>query len=85
MRRRRQERREERDSFGARGDAARYQMRAKLLSIGDDSWIDDEAGEHAFKVNGKALRVRNTFVLETPSGDELLRIKEKKLRIRSPR
>ena len=56
-------------------------MREKLFSIGDDFWIDTEDDRHAFKVNGKALRVRSTFVLETPSGDELLRIKEKKLRI----
>ena len=58
MRGRRQERRDERRAFGPGGDAARYQMREKLLSIGDDSWIDNADGEHVFKVNGKALRVR---------------------------
>ena len=41
----------------------RYQMREKLLSIGDDYWIEDEAGRRAFKVDGKAVRVRDTFVL----------------------
>jgi uncharacterized protein YxjI len=60
----------------------RYRMRDKLFAIGDDSWIDTEDDRHAFKVNGKALRVRDTFVLEAPSGEELLRIKEKKLNIR---
>jgi uncharacterized protein YxjI len=35
-----------------------------------------------FKVNGKALRIRETFILETPSGDELFKIQEKKLSIR---
>ena len=60
----------------------RYRMREKLFSIGDDSWIDTEDERHAFKVNGKALRVRETFVLEAPSGEELLKIQEKKLNIR---
>ena len=33
-------------------------------------------------MNGKALRIRDTFVLESPSGDELLKIQEKKLTVR---
>src|SRR6185312_9898977 len=49
----------------------RYRMREKLFAIGDDYWIETEGGERAFKVNGKALRLRNTFILEGPSGDEL--------------
>jgi len=57
-------------------------MREKLFSIGDDSWIETEAGEKAFKVNGKALRIRSTFILESPSGEELYKIQEKKLHIR---
>ena len=57
-------------------------MREKLFAIGDDFWIETEGGERAFKVNGKALRVRETFILESPSGDELFKIQEKKLRIR---
>ncbi len=58
---RREGRREERETFGARGNADRYQMREKLLSIGDDFWIEDESGRRAFKVNGKALRLRKTL------------------------
>ena len=53
---RREGRREERETFGAHGNADRYQMREKLLSIGDAFWIKDESGRRAFKVNGKALR-----------------------------
>src|SRR5881394_1135335 len=63
-------------------EGKRYRMREKLFAIGDDFWIDTEDERHAFKVNGKALRLRSTFVLETPSGDELLKIQEKKLHIR---
>jgi uncharacterized protein YxjI len=60
----------------------RYQMREKLLSIGDDSWIEDAAGEHVFKVNGKALRVRRTLILEDLDGKELCKIQERKLRVK---
>jgi uncharacterized protein YxjI len=60
----------------------RYQMREKLFSIGDDSWIETGDGEKTFKVNGKALRIRSTFILESRSGEELYTIQEKKLHIR---
>jgi uncharacterized protein YxjI len=56
-------------------------MREKVFAIGDDFWIDTDDDRHAFKVNGKALRIRSTFILESPSGDELYKIQEKKLRI----
>jgi uncharacterized protein YxjI len=53
-----------------------------MFAIGDDFWIETDGGERAFKVNGKALRVRDTLVFESPSGDELFTIQEKKARIR---
>jgi uncharacterized protein YxjI len=79
---RREERREERQVFGLRGNATRYQMREKLLSIGDDSWIEDESGRRAFKVNGKALRLRKTLVLEDASGNEVVKIQDRPVHIR---
>jgi uncharacterized protein YxjI len=60
----------------------RYRMREKLFAIGDDYWIETEDGDRAFKVNGKAVRLRNTFILEGPSGEELFKVQEKKLHIR---
>jgi len=78
LRDRRQERREER-----RGGAARtFRMRQKMVSIGDDYWIEDEHGERVFKINGKALRVRKTLVLEDPDGRELFKIQEKMFHLR---
>ena len=68
-----------------RGDAPdvhRYQMRERLLSIGDDYWIETESGERAFKVDGKAVRLRDTFVLEDAAGQEVAKIQERKLTIR---
>lgn len=60
----------------------RFQMREKLLSIGDDFWIENDQGQRAYKVNGKALRIRDTFVLEDSSGNEVARIQERKFSIR---
>ena len=60
----------------------RFLMREKLLSIGDDYWIENDRGERAYKVDGKAVRVRKTFVLEDASGAEVARIQERKLTIR---
>lgn len=60
----------------------RYRMREKLFAIGDDYWVETEGGERAFKVDGKALRVRSTFILETPSGEKLFKIQKKELHLR---
>ena len=63
-----------RDRGGPEG--TRYTLREKMFSVGDDFWIETEGGERAFKVNGKALRVRETLVLESRSGEELLTIQQ---------
>jgi uncharacterized protein YxjI len=69
--------------FRDRGpEGTRYTMREKMFSIGDDFWIENDDGEKVFKVNGKALRVRQTFVLESPGGEELFTIQERKLSVR---
>jgi uncharacterized protein YxjI len=57
-------------------------MREKLVSIGDDYWIEDAAGERAFKVDGKALRARNTLVIQSREGQDLYRIQERMLRVK---
>jgi len=86
MRGRREERREERQEdrqLGRPGGGGnRYQMRQKMVSIGDDYWIENEHGERAFKVDGKALRVRQTLIFEDPQGRELAKIQERMLRVK---
>ena len=57
-------------------------MREKLASIGDDSWIEDEHGNKVYKVDGKAMRLRDMFVLEDMAGAEVAKIQERKLHIR---
>ena len=68
-----QQRQEERQTFGRGGSATRYKMREKLVSFGNDFWIEDENGRRAFKVDGKMLRVRDTLFFEDLSGKELCR------------
>ncbi len=60
----------------------RFQMHEKLVSIGDDAWIEDEQGEPVYKVDGKALRARDTYKLEDRGGNEVAKIQEKKLSVR---
>lgn len=57
-------------------------MREKLVSIGDDFWIEDEHGDKAFKVDGKALRVRNTLNIEDAHGKVMCMIQERMLRVK---
>ena len=82
MLRRGQDRREERREGPAASGKNHYQMRENLISIGDDFWIENQAGQKAFKVDGKAVRVRNTLILEDASGRELYKIQERMLRIK---
>jgi uncharacterized protein YxjI len=57
-------------------------MREKLFAIGEDFWVESEAGEKAFKVDGKALRLRDTLILQDPSGRELFKVQKKTLHVR---
>jgi len=79
---RREQRQEDRQEFGRRGTATRYQMRQKLVSFGDDFWIENDQGQKVFKVDGKALRVRQTLVFEDAHGNELAKIQERMLRVK---
>ena len=60
----------------------RYRMRQRLLSIGEDFWIETEDGTRAFRVDGKALRIRTTLVLEDTAGNEVAKLQERKLSVR---
>jgi uncharacterized protein YxjI len=79
---RREERHDEHAVFGRGGSATRYQMRQRLVSIGDDFDITNDRGERAFHIDGKALRVRQTLIFEDPQGRELAKIQERMMRVR---
>jgi uncharacterized protein YxjI len=60
----------------------RYLLREKLLTLGDDFWIENDRGDRIFLVDDKVLRVRDTVVIKDRSGNELLRLQKRLLRAR---
>ena len=76
------DRREDRQEFGRGGSANHYKMRQNLVSIGDDFWIENDRGEKVYKVDGKALRVRQTLLFEDAHGQEQCKIQERMMRVK---
>ncbi len=62
---------------------ARYKMRQKLISLGEDFTIEDADGNHAFEVDGKVMSLRETFDLKDPQGNVVATIRGKLMSIRS--
>ena len=60
----------------------RYLVREKVFSIGDDFWVTDEQGNEAFLVDGKALRLRQTFELKDRSGAIVATVRKRLLAVR---
>ena len=60
----------------------KYQLRERMFAVGDDYWIGAGDGRPAFKVDGKALSLRKTLVLEAPEGGEVFTIRKKLLSVR---
>lgn len=57
-------------------------MRERLFGIGDDYWIEDTDGRKVFLVDGKAMRVRDTFELKDAQGRIIVEIRQKLLSLR---
>jgi uncharacterized protein YxjI len=55
----------------------RYRMVEKLVSFGDDFYIQNDHGERVCKVDGKALRVRDTLVFRDMQGNEVCKIQQR--------
>ncbi|MFG2528463.1 LURP-one-related/scramblase family protein [Streptomyces sp. NPDC048516] len=62
--------------------SGKYMVRDRIFGIGDDYWIDDEHGRHVFLVDGKALRLRETFELKDTERRVLITIRKKMLSVR---
>jgi uncharacterized protein YxjI len=60
----------------------RYRMVEKLVSIGDDFWIQNDSGQRVFKVDGKSLRVRDTLVFRDPQDNVVCKVQQRLGRIR---
>jgi uncharacterized protein YxjI len=61
---------------------SRYRMVEKIAAVGDDFFIQNDRGQHAFKVDGKAVRLRDTLVFRDMQGNELCKIQQRIARIR---
>lgn len=57
-------------------------MRERLFAIGDDYWIEDADGHKVFLVDGKAMRLRDTFELKDADGRVLVDIRQKLISLR---
>ena len=60
----------------------RYRMVEQLVSFGDDFSILNDQGQRAFKVDGKALRMRDTLVFRDMQGNEICKIQQRTARVR---
>ena len=74
-------RRRSREPEGAPA-GTRYLLREKLLSLGDDFWIENDRGERIFRVDDKVLRARDTVLIKDAHGEELLKLQKRLLRAR---
>jgi uncharacterized protein YxjI len=61
---------------------ARYKMRQRLISIGEDYDIEDQHGQPVYHVDGQIMHIRETFVMTNMRGDEVATIKQKLLALR---
>ncbi|MFJ6573909.1 LURP-one-related/scramblase family protein [Streptomyces sp. NPDC091292] len=57
-------------------------VRDRLLGFGEDYWIEDERGDKIFLVDGKAMRLRDTFQLKDRRGRTLIDIHQKMFALR---
>jgi uncharacterized protein YxjI len=62
---------------------ARYKMRQKLISLGDDFTIEDAEGNPVFEVDGKVMTLRETFELKDRQGNVVATIRGKLISVRT--
>ncbi|WP_416977846.1 LURP-one-related/scramblase family protein [Streptomyces sp. T028] len=60
----------------------RFLVRDRLLAFGDDYWIEDDHGNRVFLVDGKAIRLRDTFELKDTQGRVLIDIHQRMFALR---
>jgi uncharacterized protein YxjI len=62
---------EDQEHEQARGK--RYILRQKMVSIGNDYWIEDEQGEQVYQIDGK-IGIYKNFLFEDAHGKKLAKI-----------
>ncbi len=51
-----------------------FVLKQKIASMSGDAWIEDEAGQHAYEVDGRAFHLRRTIKLNDVTGNEVFHI-----------
>lgn len=59
----------------------RFLMQRKLMAIGEDFWVKDEAGHQAYYVDNKLLALRKTYYVQDEHNHELLKIQHQPLHL----
>ncbi len=60
----------------------RYRMKQRLIAIGEDFDIENEAGERVYHVDGKVMTVRDTLIITDCQGNKIATIKEKLITVK---
>ena len=60
----------------------RYLIQERIFSLTTDFWIEDEDGNRAFYVDGRALTLRETFELRDAAGEVCALIRKKVFALR---
>ncbi|GAA4796271.1 LURP-one-related/scramblase family protein [Streptomyces ziwulingensis] len=60
----------------------RFLVYDRLLGFGDDYWIEDDRGNKVYLVDGKAMRLRDTWELKDTRGRVLIGIHQKMFALR---
>lgn len=69
-------------THGSNPRGATYQVRQRVMAIGDDFWVEDRSGARTFLVDGTAVPLSRRLSLRDPGGAELYRIQERQVRVR---
>ena len=51
-----------------------FVLKQKIASLSGDAWIEDDRGQRAYEVDGKAFRLRRTVKLNDLNGNELYQV-----------
>ena len=57
-------------------DTARLRLQERVIERGDDYWIEDDHGDRVYRVDDRALLIRDAFILGDPDGIELAKVQE---------
>ncbi|CAA9243713.1 MAG: hypothetical protein AVDCRST_MAG26-1566 [uncultured Chloroflexia bacterium] len=69
-------------SFGQSNQPRQYRMRQRLFALGEDFDIENADGQPVLHVDGKLLRIRETFVIQDLQGNEVATIRQKLVALR---